>query len=299
MTMPSRSRWRGWAAAMLLLLAAAGGYALLDAGRGETGREAPDSDRDTVVTRAVPQPDPVMDRAGLLEAAALAASAFAAGDAMDDIGQSLAGRRFRLEMPLGCTGPTAEEAPLENGWRLDDDGRTLRAAFARQTWTMALTLPLRDGQPASPEEKTAPGDDANPPPQGMTVSGFPISRPWMRTAACPAGALAAVTGTGTPAAPAGGETLAIAEPADPDARAAGARRSGYRMDVRITPDQVPAAGAGLRVRIDGRLAASASPPVICRSNGPDNPPSCFLIARFETIAITSASGDRVHAEWRD
>jgi hypothetical protein len=71
----------------------------------------------------------------------------------------------------------------------------------------------------------------------------------------------------------------------------------YRADVRIPAEQAPAAGTGLRIRIDGRLAASPAPPIVCRSEGAGLRPSCFLVARFETIAVTSAAGDRVFAEW--
>ncbi len=294
MTMPGPSRWRGWVAAAMLLLAVAGGYALLS-------RDPPRVDRppvaepapDSVVAQAVPQLDRVMDRASLIDAAAQAASAYSAGDALDDIEAQIAGRRFRLEMPLGCAGPAAGGAPLDNGWRLDDEGRTLRAAISRQSWTITLPSPRSGVQPAAPPAGDAPGDGSTRPPADMTVSGFWISRPWMLGADCPArDARDSMPGIER-------ETLAIVEPGDPEARGEGARRQGYRLDVRVTPDQAPHAGEGLRVRIDGRLAASSSSPINCRTEGPGNRPTCFLIARIETVAITSASGERVHAEWRD
>lgn len=299
MTMPGRTRWRGWAAAVMLLLAAVGGYALLDEGGERRDSTAPDAGQAGVAPQAVPHPAPVLDRAALIDAAGRAASAHAAGQPMDGIAERLSGRRFRLEMPLGCAGPAGGDAPLDNGWRLDDDGTTLRAAVARQVWTIAADAAQGGSPPVAPQAGIASGDDATAPPPTLTVSGFWISRPWIGTAACPANLTAAPASAETRVAGGDPETLAIVEPYDLSGSGERSRRQAYRADVRIAPGDAPVAGSGLRVRIEGRLAASGVPPVICRSAGPDTRPTCFLIGRFETVAITSVSGDRVHAEWRD
>lgn len=330
MTGTASSRWRGWAALVLLLLAAGGGFALLrddDAGPDADAARAP---ADKAAVPAVPQPDPVLDRAALIDSAALAASAHAAGAALDDVRARLAGRRFRIDLPFGCAGPAAPGRSLANGWRVDDEGRTLRASVSRQNWTLqlaaaesaAMAAPQgeRPRAPAEPAQApdtasasasgTTPAPDPAAKPSNVAVTGFWIAHPWVRSAACPVSALPGMAArppadsgadTAVDAAPAPTgerETLALVEASEPDARDSRPQQT-YRADVRIAAGEAPVAGAGLRLRIDGRLSASGLPPVLCRSEGPGLRPVCFLVARFESVAVTSASGDRVFAEWRE
>jgi hypothetical protein len=279
--------WRGWAAALLLLLAAAGGYALLRDDRAPAQRAAPQAEEDPVGAPVVPQPDPLLDRAALIDAASAAASAFAAGAPLDDVRAALAGRRFRLELPLGCAGPAPADRALEHGWRLDDDGRTLRIGVARQSWGIPP-----GSRPATAAVSQGPGSDATTSePMAPEGSGFAIARPWITTSACP------VAGPEALAEP-DRETIAIVEPVDPDQRGNRGPQPAYRADVRIAPEVAPVAGQGLRIVIDGRLSASGLPPIVCRSEGANRRPTCLFVARFEAISVTGASGDPVHAEWR-
>lgn len=272
MTARGRTAWRGWAAALLLLLAAAGGFALLRGGEAPPEPAAPDAAQPNVDPPGVPQPDPLLDRAALIDAAADAASAYASGAGLGDVHAQLAGRRFRMNLPFGCAGPMEPERAIANGWRVDDEGRTLRIGLTRRNWTL----------------------------EDRSLNGFLIDLPWIRTPVCPAQPASET------ADPAGGEalpvvereTLALVEEVDPEARGGRPQRA-YRADVRVTAAEAPVAGAGLRLRIDGRLSGSGLPPVLCRHEGTGLRPMCFLVARFESVAVTSASGERVFAEWRD
>jgi hypothetical protein len=92
--------------------------------------------------------------------------------------------------------------------------------------------------------------------------------------------------------------LGIVQLFDPGSRRA-ARRSGepYQVVANVAPGEVRLE-QGLRLRVEGQLASFPDGrAVACSSVDPDRPPLCFILARFERIAITDAAGARVYAQW--
>lgn len=212
---------------------------------------------------AIPQPLLALDRSAMIDAAELAASAFAAGRPEDEALAEIAGRRFRLVMPFGCGGPDETEGALVNGWRFDPDSATLRVVVSPAVFDAQSSVPPREG--------------------------FWIAAPWLRDPVCPA----------LPAAPdaAESETLAIVRSIDASAPRRG-REAGapYRLSVRIDPAAAPGAG-GLRLVLEGRFEADSPGPIACTAPSAQARPTCIFTARFDRIAITDPDGAVTYGEW--
>lgn len=211
----------------------------------------------------VPQPPPTLHRGDLIDAAARAASAFAAGRPTAEDLTSITGRRFRLALPFGCGSPDEGEGELANGWRFDADSGTLR---------VVVTPALFGAQPETPARE-----------------GFWIAMPWLRDPVCPA--LPAAPDQGDP------DTLAIVRLMDDNAPRRG-REAGepYRLSVRINPAAAPGA-QGLRLVIEGRFEAGSAAPVACAAPSAQTRPTCIFAARFDRLAITDHTGLVTHGEW--
>jgi len=266
--------WRAWLAGAVFLALAIGGLLITRRAEAPTPAASPTPVASPSPQAArLPQPPPPLGRAELTEAAELAASRYAAGEAIPNT--VLAGRRFILSLPFGCSGPVADLAEVQSGWTLDEDGRTLRAKVLPEELTETALM-------------TATAGGA----QVEAAEGFWIDRPWRLAETCPAAA-------SKDAVP-DRQTLALVELYEPGAQRA--RRRGGRAYTAVQPVGAEPLdlSAGLRLRIEGRLAPIADgPPIGCWSESPAQRPSCLISARFERIAITDASGARVLAEWND
>lgn len=224
---------------------------------------------------AAPQ---MVGRAELVAAAVRAASIFGSTEPSPPENIKLAGQRFTLSLPFGCSGPTPTEAELpRNGWSYDAKTETLRGQVSPEVWTDAPWAAA-----ASAEE---PFEEAE---------GFWIARPWSNLEGCPPAYEKAGASLPSP------QTVAIARFLNPGSKRS-AKRSGeaYRFSKKVAPDKVPGA-AGLRLVIEGRLSADPSKqPLGCWSDSPDVRPICVFNARFDRVAIVDGASKTVFAEWND
>jgi hypothetical protein len=281
MSEPRQFRWRTWAAVLLLILLPVLGYLVI------RSDASPDNQRrvkkaPAAQTAPAPPPAPspaptAVERRQLIEAAARAASAYAAGQPPSSENMLLAGRRFILRLPFGCAGAAPEPDALGSaGWHYDLETQTLRAQVTPQVWTEAPWAAAAASQPFEAAE------------------GFWITRPWSFAETCPA------PSPGSAEQPSSPETLGIARFFEPGSRRS-ARRNGeaYSFSRKVPPGQAPGP-QGLRLLIEGRLSVDPSrSPVGCWAASPDQRPICIFNARFDRVAITDASGERVFAEWKD
>lgn len=252
----------------------------------------PEPDPSTTPSPPVAPPAPaVLDRARLLEAIDLAASAYAAGQA--DAGENMASRRFVIRQAFGCRGPAAAATPGLARWTWGAGQKTLDVSLAPADWT-------KDAVFSGPE---------NP---WEAVEGVWIDRPWMRDDGCPAAP--------APALPPTPEDATSAPPGPPppatplsDPQVAGlavvfahdgsrvGRRDGkpFAFTLRAegdTPLQAPQ--GGYRLVIEGRLTAFPNGRAIrCRAASPDVRPVCIAAAEVDRVAFEDAGG-KVLREWR-
>ncbi len=273
----SRSpKWRGVAAISLLAV----GVATLVLSWPDTAVEKPAVGVLVAQpkTRVPPPPLQNLDRAALIDAASLAASAFAAGDMTNAKFRQFAGRRFELVLPFACNGPIAREEKLDRGWNYDSETGNFQLVFPSN-----IVLPLEDeSQSINDTEPTT-----------RFAKSFWIERDWLRQGVCPRIPDTSVV-TGTAEAP----SLAIAEIADEDSPRADDRDGQpYRVSKRLTAEQLPDK-QGLRVVVTGRLASSPKLPFQCKSVHPDRRPICVILGRFDRLQITNASGSETYGEWR-
>ena len=240
-----------------------------------TPAPAAKSEPPPVVTVA---PAPVLDRAGLLEAIDIAASAFAAGREVG--GASLAGRRFVVRQAFGCGEPdeaaeTAADGLATVAWA--KDRRTLKFSLAPADWLQSGLIGRDDS-----------GLEA--------VEGFWLERPWLRTEACPAIAPGA-----SPSSQASPQTSGLAAVFKPNGARTG-RRNGraYEFTLRGEDGQPPAPSAqGYRLVLEGRMTTFADGRAIhCRTAAPDQRPVCIGAAQFDRVAFEDADGQML-SEWRD
>lgn len=229
-------------------------------------------------------PAPVLDRAGLLQAMDVAASAYAAGK--DPGGATLAGRRFVIRQAFGCAGasPAVQSsvgAPAGDGlaaWSRIDKGKSLRLTLAPADWTGSPML--------------AGGADS-----WEAAEGFWLPRPWLRADGCPGVLSNPETDGATAASP---QTVGLAAVFEEDGSRLG-RRNGraYEFTVRTEGDQAPVAPTkGYQLVLEGRMAAFADGRAIrCRADGPDQRPVCIGAVQLDRVAFEDAEGQGL-SEWR-
>lgn len=269
------------AGALLAAIAVGGAGFLL--GRGTS--ERPPAVVTSPVTAPAPKPEPepvlsgAMGRAGLVELAAAAADAAAAGrDPGPEIAQA-DGRRFELRLPFGCTGPAGEDATGPMRWRYDSKAQALRIFVDPIAWT------AQDWWPAD----AAGGVEA--------IEGFWIARPWTSSEACPEGsAQPAAAGPEPVTLP--GQTLALGQIFVADG-GRGGRRDGkpYEAVVRVAEDRFDAS-AGFRLRISGRIVrAAGGGPVRCRQPGPEQRPICLVSVVMDEVAVENPASGETLATW--
>ncbi|KIC56728.1 hypothetical protein RM53_11865 [Brevundimonas nasdae] len=223
-------------------------------------------------------PAPVLDRAGLLEAMDIAASAFAAGREVG--GTSLAGRRFVVRQAFGCGAPSdAAEAAADGlatvAWA--KDRQSLKFSLAPADWLQSGLVGRDDS-----------GLEA--------VEGFWLARPWLRTEACPATAPAVSASTQDSP-----QTVGLAAVFKANGARTG-RRNGraYDFTLRGEDGQPPVPSAqGYRLVLEGRMTAFADGRAIhCRAAAADQRPVCIGAVQLDRVAFEDADGQML-SEWRD
>lgn len=273
----SKRNWRGWVAAGLL---AAVLFLVVD--RWPSAPVATPPQKTAPQERPeAPPPAPLdtLDRAAMMDAVALTASAHAAGKAMDGSMAQLRGRRFELILPFGCNGPSTEAGDLTKGWRYDADAGVLQVAYPSNIQALSDD-DADDGSRAQPAVKFA--------------KSFWIEREWLRDGVCPSGGQQGMS-KGTPPP----RTLAIAElSADQAPRAADREGAPYRVSKRLPPEQIPGT-QGLRFIVSGRLIANDVMPVQCKTVSRDQRPLCTIIADIDRVAIVDPGGAMIYGEWQD
>jgi hypothetical protein len=212
-----------------------------------------------------------VDRGALLAAVAEAADAYATGKTSPASVAELAGRRFEVVLPFGCHGSPPETAALRYAW--DGEARKVKLTVTPQTWTKVPWV----------RELVASEDDAE------AIEGFWLSRPWIRSADC--AAQPAVSG-----APASAETVGLAQVFEKGGSRL-LRRNGrpYEVTRKLDADQAPPM-EGYRLAVSGRIADTGeTPPIRCRSDGPDQRPTCLVRVELDRVELRSGTGEEIAA----
>ena len=234
------------------------------------------SETQPVVTVA---PAPILDRASLLQAMDVAASAFAAGQ--DVTGASLAGRRFVVRQAFGCGGP-AVNGPSQAGLA------TVTWSEDRESAKMTLTL-----MPDDWSQSALIAGDAE---TWEAAEGFWLAHPWLRVDGCPV-----VQGPASPKAPSATQTVGLAA-VFKEGGSRTVRRNGraYEATLRAEGDQplIPSA-QGYRLVLEGRMTAFADGRAIrCRAVDADQRPVCIGAVQLDRVAFEDAEGKTL-SEWRE
>ncbi|MFC0633951.1 hypothetical protein [Brevundimonas balnearis] len=244
--------------------------------------ETPPEPEPVPVETPEPAPAPIvqiapMSRADLIRAFDQAASDFAEGRT-EAPSPRLAGRQFTLVQAFGCGAPaSAASAPGLPGVTRAADG-ALTLALTPADW--AETALIRQAAP-----------DAE------AVEGVWLTRPWLRTPACP-------SVRPDPLAPAGAspQTYGLAV-VFPEGGSRVNRREGRAYSHVIRAEDEDAAAptipaAGYRLVVAGRLASFADGRAIrCSASGPDQRPTCVAAVEIDRVAFTDAAGATL-SEWR-
>lgn len=216
-------------------------------------------------------PDILLQRADLIRLAAAAADAAAGGPA---VSENMAGRRFVIRLPFGCSGPS-EDADAPFGWSYDAEEQTLRVRVTPQQWIEVpwVAERLEDRKVES-------------------VEGFWMPRPWTSSEACPAGQ-AAVPGERS-------SSLGIAHFFGAESSRVGQRRGrSLELVERVAAEQLRP-GAGFHLLLEGRIAAvpGSEETVLCHTTAAYDRPACLIAAEFDRVAIENPATQRVLAQWQ-
>ena len=248
------------------------------------------------------RPAPPLDRAALLSAVAIAASAAASGSDALAAQRHLDGAIFELRIRFGCTGPSKVLRKETLGWDFDETKRRVRVR----------AMPTIDIEDERIRTLGAPGFEA--------VEGFWIPHPWMLEASCPVAAVparseappgndAAAKGEGDPqrdvelippnVGPNIGPHIGIAQFfTATDSRTQRRALRAYEAS-KILPADKTISSSGWNLVLSGRLKSLEGRGVIrcSTAKGPDEPPGCVISADFDTVWIENPeTGDRL-AEW--
>ena len=217
-----------------------------------------------------------MERAGLLQAVATAASATGLGrDTVEDQ-RKLEGRTFEVRIRFGCAGSgtgTGEAGPF--GVRFDEEARTLRVRAAPD-----LTI----GDPAL-VKLAGEGIDA--------VEGFWMRRPWLLTDGCPVASAPAHA-----ASPLSEQRVGLAQFfGSSDSRTGQRKGRAYESTSTLREGETPSL-QGYNLVLAGRLKKLGSGRVInCRVTGRDAPPECIVSAEFDHVWMEHPQTRAILAEW--
>lgn len=252
----------------------------------------PSSETATMTVPAVPapeavRPEPPLDRAGMLDVARQSASAFGVRAAPPEKVRALVGRRFEMRLPFGCDGPIARSSETRSGWSYNPDTQVLRVNVRSRDWSDAQWLRrLLANAPFSRAEA------------------FPVDRPWLIDATCPAAAdppgdnLQGADGSA-------GDVMEQPEvipelalirliPADAPRSAASGERT-YTAVVKRAPEAVPPDFSFLLV-LNGRIASfSDGNPTLCAGNASLSRPHCLVAVQIDRVSFTDETGTELAA----
>lgn len=279
---PARAVWRD---AVSSLGATFGLLALVACD--DTSSQRAEQKQTVQLPRVVPAPSPppaapapALTRNDFLDAAARAASDYAAGQSSPEAG-ALAGQRFSIRIPFGCAGPSVDgnaDAGIGH-WTWGPERKTIELTMAPADWKNSAMI-AQAGAGATWE----------------AIEGFWVARPWISSEHCPT-----VKGdplqTEVAASP---QTLGIAAVFEAGGSRIG-RREGraYQFTVR-SKDNAPIAAPerGYRLLLEGRMERFPEGRALeCRAAGTDVRPVCVAAARLDRVAFETVDGD-VLAEWR-
>lgn len=275
---PRKSRLALATVVVAVIVVGGGGFLL---GRETTERTEVVALPPVVKPGVAPEPEnSILGRSDLIELAAVAADATAAGQPARRSAAEIEGRRFELRLPFGCTGPEAADSRAPMRWRYDRDDQTLRLSVSPVAWT------------ATDWWSDAPSAAVD------AIEGFWIMRPWTSSERCPA-TRSAASSIGADPVTLPGQTLALGQIFYAEGARTG-QRSGqaYESVLRMAPEDFDAAG-GFQFRISGRIAATRSGgPVHCRqAAGSEQRPVCLIAVDIEEVAIEHPVIGKTLAVW--
>lgn len=231
-----------------------------------------------IVQRAA-APEPLPDAKGLLgraditAAAAHAADALASGKAPPQALGDLAGRRFSLALPFGCSGPAGADSPAPLRWSYDDATQALHVHVALMMW--------------QPDEWGMKPDSVGVP------QGFWVTRPWSSAEICPSAVNDSVAMATQPMT-LPGQTVALIG----FGSAITGDNKGYEATVRIPRDKLNLA-QGLRARITGRIDHIPGNGVVrcVQPAGIEQQPICAVAAVFDEMVIDNPATGETIGTW--
>ena len=229
-----------------------------------------------IQTSPLPLPPPPLSRKDLIEAAARAASAYAAGEPAPPTDADLVGRTFRVRIPFGCAGPLDPAAAKPAAWfTFDAKRRIIRLTAQPQVWTKASWIQALAG--------SADFD---------AIEGFWLPRPWTDSEDCPP------TAPAPEAAPAP-QTLGLAMFFAPNSSRVLQRGSRpYEFTGKAPDGDAPVAPRGYRLTLAGRITGfDGSQPVRCRADAPSQRPVCLFAVAFDHVSFEDPATGETLAEW--
>lgn len=226
-------------------------------------------------------PPPALTRTELVEAANLAASAFATG-AKPPTGKSpLVGRTFSLDIPFGCNGPRRGADGAQAFAEYDIDKGSLRLV-ARPVDLSTLPLVKELPEAATVE----------------AVEGFWAPRPWAASEACPPRRKSELPATPTPPA---AQTLGFVQLFDAGSSRLQQRGSRpYEFVRKVDKADTAILSHSYRLRLEGRLVGFQDGRAShCWSESPDHRPICLYAVAYDRVAFIDGDTGATLSEWRD
>lgn len=233
-----------------------------------------------VVDDTVEKRDSVLTRRDLIALAAAASDAVAAQSAVPAEVAAAEGRRFEINIPFGCNGPSEAGTDAQMRWRYDSAAQVLRISVSPVRWS------VRDW---SDQESDAQTD---------AIEGFWVARPWTASDACPPQRQAAAA-IGVDPVTLPGQTLAMAQFFTSDGPRQGRRgEKPYEIVKRMAAADVRGA-RGFRLQIRGRIArVPGGAPISCRQPaGVEQRPVCVIAMQTDEVAIQNPTTDETLATW--
>ncbi|WP_340645479.1 hypothetical protein [Phenylobacterium sp.] len=228
-----------------------------------------------------PLPPPAVNRTELVEAANLAAAAFATGGKPATEKSPLVGRTFSLEIPFGCNGPRTGADGAQAFAEYDLDKGALRLVARPVDLS---TLPLVKGLSEAAKVEA--------------VEGFWVPRPWVKSEACPPKRKTELPATPTPPA---AQTLALAQVFDSTSSRL-AQRGGrpYEFVRKVAKTDTSVLSHTYRLRLEGRLVGFQNGQASqCWSESPDHRPICLYAVTYDRVAFLDGDTGETLSEWRD
>lgn len=229
----------------------------------------------------LPLPPPPLGRRQIVDAAGLAASAYADGVAPDPKADAeLVGRAFSLRIPFGCEGPQVGAGAAQAYFEVDPERRTNKLVARPGDWTALPAIPRTPGAKEIED-----------------VEGFWLPRPWSFVETCPPRRDMPVPATPAPVA---AQSVGLAQVFE----AGGSRllrRDGraYEFTRKAAADQPAALATSYRLVLEGRVVGFRDGRAIhCWSETPDHHPICLFGVEFDRVAFEDAAGQLL-SEWRD